>query len=186
MRVVRVPPAVQRSCALADIPRQGHSKLPSSCPICEHSPLSGEDCTPHKSLRTTVRVFLRTEEKKREVGRPKDATPATPVEPTPTPQLPTPGVATPGADVAPASADQHAIDANGQADTVLPSKEESPGAGPGPDASTETVSCLPVIKYISHPMLMKPLSGPADYRRRCRCWRRWTASSRGGTRVGRC
>lgn len=49
----------------------GQANLPSSCPVCEHSPLSAEDCSPNKSLRTTIRVFLRTEEKKREASRPK-------------------------------------------------------------------------------------------------------------------
>ena len=34
--------------------------------MCEHSPLSADDCKVHKSLRTTVRVFLRSEEKKRD------------------------------------------------------------------------------------------------------------------------
>jgi hypothetical protein len=63
--------------------RQGQSNLPASCPVCEHSPLSAEDCNPNKSLRTTIRVFLRTAEKKREASRPKedkDSEPATPVE----------------------------------------------------------------------------------------------------------
>lgn len=62
----------------------GHATLPSSCPVCEHSPLSADDCKPHKSLRTTIKVFLRTEEKKRESSRPKeskDSVPPTPVEP---------------------------------------------------------------------------------------------------------
>ncbi|PHH62915.1 hypothetical protein CDD81_6548 [Ophiocordyceps australis] len=59
------------------------STLPQSCPVCEHSPLASEDCNPNKSLRTTIRVFLRTAEKKREANRPKESnesTPATPVE----------------------------------------------------------------------------------------------------------
>jgi hypothetical protein len=38
-------------------------------------------------LRTTIKVFLRTEEKKREASRPKEATPATPVQADHTPQL---------------------------------------------------------------------------------------------------
>lgn len=70
----------------------GQQNLPPSCPVCEHSPLTAEDCNPNKSLRTTIRVFLRTEEKKRETSRPKetkDSTPATPVEAT-KPQLPAP------------------------------------------------------------------------------------------------
>jgi hypothetical protein len=60
------------------------SNLPSSCPVCEHSPLSAEDCNPNKSLRTTIKVFLRTAEKKREAQRAKeakDSAPPTPVEP---------------------------------------------------------------------------------------------------------
>lgn len=63
----------------------GQSNLPPSCPVCEHSPLSAEDCLPNKSLRTTIRVFLRTAEKKREASRPKEShvsAPPTPVEAT--------------------------------------------------------------------------------------------------------
>ena len=79
----------------------GQSTLPSTCPVCEHSPVASEDCKPHKSLRTTIKVFLRTEEKKREALRlkeAKDTPPATPVEPepvaAPTPVSPVPPVAT--------------------------------------------------------------------------------------------
>lgn len=63
--------------------KPGQSSLPPSCPVCEHAPLSAEDCNPNKSLRTTIRVFLRTAEKKREASRPKEpkaSAPATPVE----------------------------------------------------------------------------------------------------------
>jgi hypothetical protein len=61
--------------------------LPSSCPVCEHSPVSADDCTVYKSLRTTIRVFLKTEEKKREAARPKTngSAPPTPVEAAPAP-----------------------------------------------------------------------------------------------------
>jgi hypothetical protein len=67
--------------------REGQSTLPSSCPVCEHTPVAAEDCKPNKSLRTTIKVFLRTEEKKREALRLKDLkntppdTPVTPVTP---------------------------------------------------------------------------------------------------------
>ena len=60
----------------------GHATLPSTCPVCEHSPVSAADCKPNKSLRTTIKVFLRTEEKKRETARSKEAqesVPATPI-----------------------------------------------------------------------------------------------------------
>lgn len=55
------------------MPCEGHATLPSSCPVCEHSPLSADDCKIHKSLRTTVRVFLRSEEKKRDNLKLKEA-----------------------------------------------------------------------------------------------------------------
>lgn len=69
----------------------GHSNLPASCPVCEHSPLSAEDCNPHKSLRTTIKVFLRTAEKKRADAKAKElkepeTEPETPAEPTPAPE----------------------------------------------------------------------------------------------------
>jgi hypothetical protein len=67
----------------------GQSNLPASCPVCEHSPLSAEDCNPNKSLRTTIKVFLRTAEKKKEAAKAKEAESQagseTPVEPTPAP-----------------------------------------------------------------------------------------------------
>ena len=66
----------------------GQSTLPSSCPVCEHNPVAGEDCKPNKSLRTTIKVFLRTAEKKLEALRLKDeknTPPDTPVLPEPTP-----------------------------------------------------------------------------------------------------
>lgn len=50
--------------------------------------MAAEDCKPHKSLRTTIKVFLRTEEKKREALRLKDekiTPPQTPAEVVPTP-----------------------------------------------------------------------------------------------------
>ena len=49
--------------------RLGHSRLPAECPVCEHSPISADDCKPNKSLRTTIKVFLRTAEKKREQAK---------------------------------------------------------------------------------------------------------------------
>lgn len=69
----------------------GQSTLPSSCPVCEHTPVSAEDCKPNKALRTTIKIFLRTEEKKREALRQKEVKntpPATPLEPEPTPVEP--------------------------------------------------------------------------------------------------
>ncbi|OJD10054.1 hypothetical protein AJ78_08779 [Emergomyces pasteurianus Ep9510] len=56
--------------------------LPESCPVCAHTPLSADLCKPNKALRTTLKAFLRTEEKKREKARPP-APPAPAVEPEP-------------------------------------------------------------------------------------------------------
>jgi hypothetical protein len=72
----------------------GQSTLPSSCPVCEHTPVAAEDCKPNKSLRTTIKVFLRTEEKKREALKlkevkesPQSALPETVVTPIEEPTL---------------------------------------------------------------------------------------------------
>ncbi|RAK96749.1 uncharacterized protein BO80DRAFT_215611 [Aspergillus ibericus CBS 121593] len=51
--------------------------LPETCPVCAHTPISSDLCKPNKALRTTLKAFLRTEEKKREKER-QSATPATP------------------------------------------------------------------------------------------------------------
>lgn len=53
----------------------GQTSLPESCPVCEHNPVSPDLCKPNKALRTTLKAFLRTEEKKREKDRPS-TTPA--------------------------------------------------------------------------------------------------------------
>ncbi|KAH1287062.1 hypothetical protein KXW19_006654 [Aspergillus fumigatus] len=49
--------------------------LPETCPVCAHTPISPDLCKPNKALRTTLKAFLRTEEKKREKER-QSATPA--------------------------------------------------------------------------------------------------------------
>lgn len=62
--------------------------MPDTCPVCAHTPLSSDLCKPNKALRTTLKAFLRTEEKKREKDR-QSATPAAlaeaPVDGTPAP-----------------------------------------------------------------------------------------------------
>lgn len=76
--------------------------LPNSCPVCSHSPLSPDDCKPHKALRTTIKVFLRTAATKRA----KDTPPVTPVEATPAaPSLPAPSVPAPDSAEPAAAAD---------------------------------------------------------------------------------
>ncbi|KAI8959791.1 hypothetical protein F5Y11DRAFT_350185 [Daldinia sp. FL1419] len=79
--------AFRLPCCETAICEKCQSTLPSVCPVCEHSPVSASDCTIYKSLRTTIRVFLKTEEKKRETARPKTngSAPPTPAQDTPTP-----------------------------------------------------------------------------------------------------
>ena len=49
----------------------GQGSLPEACPVCAHEPVKAELCKPNKALRTTIKVFLRTEEKKRETQKGK-------------------------------------------------------------------------------------------------------------------
>lgn len=62
--------------------RPGQTSLPETCPVCAHTPISSDLCKPNKALRTTLKAFLRTEEKKREKER-EQATPTTTVGSTP-------------------------------------------------------------------------------------------------------
>ncbi|KAJ5346311.1 hypothetical protein N7541_008793 [Penicillium brevicompactum] len=115
----RLPCCDQSTCETCQ------ASLSDTCPVCTHTPVSPDLCKPNKALRTTLKAFLRTEEKKREKDRqsaaaPSDAAPvdANPVESAPqngdtaptdnvdTPVLPEPvqppsegaGVAAPAAD----------------------------------------------------------------------------------------
>ncbi|KAK4138267.1 hypothetical protein BT67DRAFT_370275 [Trichocladium antarcticum] len=135
-----------------------HSTLPASCPVCEHSPLSGGDCKPHKALRTTIKVFLRTEEKKRESNRPKDATPVTPAEPGPVSAGPpvvleTRGPAPPADGTAPAEEQQPTAEpvseaaptvADGQVSKETAGQEETEGMGKTADQSVRNRMALAV------------------------------------------
>lgn len=60
----------------------GQTSLSDTCPVCAHTPVSPDLCKPNKALRTTLKAFLRTEEKKREKER-QSAAPPTPTIPTP-------------------------------------------------------------------------------------------------------
>jgi hypothetical protein len=148
---------------------QGQSTLPSSCPVCEHSPLSADDCTPHKSLRTTIKVFLRTEEKKRESSRPKEPTPATPVQADHTPQLPTPNTE------APAAPAENAVESS-KTDEKTPPSAPPEGEHHSADAdlsakdhpaSTEPVCPVCPLGYTYTSMLTR-LLGSEGHRRNCR------------------
>lgn len=68
-------------CMETDNVFSGQTSLPESCPVCEHNPVSPDLCKPNKALRTTLKAFLRTEEKKREKDRPS-TTPAVTTAPT--------------------------------------------------------------------------------------------------------
>ncbi|KAI9782339.1 MAG: hypothetical protein M1839_005212 [Geoglossum umbratile] len=72
--------AFRLPCCDQSICETCQSTLPASCPVCEHTPLSAEDCKPNKPLRTTITVFLRTEKKKRElVEQAESPRPSTPI-----------------------------------------------------------------------------------------------------------
>lgn len=58
-------------------------EFPTTCSLCDHSPLEAETCTVNKSLRNTMRVWLQKQKKKEEakntpvIATPVSATPAT-------------------------------------------------------------------------------------------------------------
>lgn len=111
--------------------------LPDTCPVCAHTPLSSDLCKPNKALRTTLKAFLRTEEKKREKDR-QSATPAAGVAtadgtpaPSEQPTAPTPAAA---------PEDQNVVEEKPEvAPSVEAPVDDQPAADPKPvEASEET------------------------------------------------
>ncbi|KAJ5102515.1 hypothetical protein N7532_003044 [Penicillium argentinense] len=74
--------AFRLPCCDQSICEACQTTLVDTCPVCAHTPVSPDICKPNKALRTTLKAFLRTEEKKREKERQSAATP-TPVAETP-------------------------------------------------------------------------------------------------------
>ncbi|KAJ5160915.1 uncharacterized protein N7482_007919 [Penicillium canariense] len=74
--------AFRLPCCDQSICETCQASLPDTCPVCAHTPVSPDLCKANKALRTTLKAFLRTEEKKREKGR-QSAAPPTPVITTP-------------------------------------------------------------------------------------------------------
>lgn len=128
---------IDESCELCcplqrcpDLPDRftGHSTLPTTCPVCEHTPLSAADCNPNKAMRSTVRVFLKTELKKRETSRAKEAkesAPPTPVDSRPNSRVATGNLelaaAEPVKDTAPAAA----TDGSKESQQPKPARDEA-------------------------------------------------------------
>ncbi|CAL5868034.1 uncharacterized protein PFLUO_LOCUS2257 [Penicillium psychrofluorescens] len=115
--------AFRLPCCDQSICESCQASLHDTCPVCAHTPVSADLCKPNKALRTTLKAFLRTEEKKRERDRqatvpPTPDTPAdsvaapqeTPTETKgtePAPVSPSPGATQfgePGSDETPADA----------------------------------------------------------------------------------
>ncbi|KAJ5179942.1 hypothetical protein N7492_003152 [Penicillium capsulatum] len=69
--------AFRLPCCDQSICETCQASLHDTCPVCAHTPVSPDLCKPNKALRTTLKAFLRTEEKKREKDR-QAAAPPTP------------------------------------------------------------------------------------------------------------
>ncbi|CAI7655228.1 unnamed protein product [Penicillium glandicola] len=74
--------AFRLPCCDQSICETCQASLSDTCPVCTHTPVSPDLCKPNKALRTTLKAFLRTEEKKREKDR-QSAAPPTPSNITP-------------------------------------------------------------------------------------------------------
>lgn len=113
----------------------GQASLPDTCPVCAHTPLSSDLCKPNKALRTTLKAFLRTEEKKREKDR-QSATPAAPAEAAPVDGTPAPSeqpAATPAPHIPAAAAPEEQAPVEEQP-KVAPAAEVPPEEYPAADS----------------------------------------------------
>lgn len=57
--------AFKLQCCDQAVCQDCQASLPEACPVCSHSPLGPDMIKPNKTLRLTIRAFLRNEEKKR-------------------------------------------------------------------------------------------------------------------------
>ena len=58
-------------CLLRDCAK-GQDSLESFCPICLHEPVQKGDCKPNKTLRQTIKAFLRKKSIEKETARKKE------------------------------------------------------------------------------------------------------------------
>ncbi|KAJ0309249.1 hypothetical protein COL516b_003147 [Colletotrichum fioriniae] len=126
------PTTFRSSCdapAVASLPSTPFAFPAASKPSARlHSPVSADDCTPLKSLRTTIKVFIRTQEKKRDEARSKsakDSAPPTPIDAKPNAQIT-------GSDETPAA------DTPSQSAAIPDEREESAVSQPAPVADANT------------------------------------------------
>lgn len=68
----------------------GQAKLefPTTCPLCEHSPLEADSCTVNKALRGTMRAWLLKQKKKDEKAATQAAAPTVEAPGTPADEKP--------------------------------------------------------------------------------------------------
>lgn len=101
----------------------GQASLSDTCPVCTHTPVSPDLCKPNKALRTTLKAFLRTEEKKREKDRQSTAPP-------------TPSSITPADTKISAAPEQNAVEQVTSVETADHTEPtESKSQVPGPDTA---------------------------------------------------
>ncbi|KAJ5700994.1 hypothetical protein N7493_012040 [Penicillium malachiteum] len=117
--------AFRLPCCDQSICESCQTSLPDTCPVCAHTPVSPDLCKPNKALRTTLKAYLRTEEKKREKER-QAAAPPTPTIPTPVESVNTPTDPTTG------SAIVESAPQVGETDTPVPQE-------PAGDHATESL-----------------------------------------------
>ncbi|KAL9030249.1 MAG: hypothetical protein Q9196_001603 [Gyalolechia fulgens] len=65
--------AFRTPCCDQSICESCQSSLPQACPICLHEPVKGEDCRPNKTLRMTIKAFLKKLMTEREKAQKKQA-----------------------------------------------------------------------------------------------------------------
>ncbi|KAJ5613359.1 hypothetical protein N7510_006553 [Penicillium lagena] len=124
----------------------GQGSLHDTCPVCAHTPVSADLCKPNKALRTTLKAFLRTEEKKRE--RDRQATVP------PTPDTPPDSVAAPQQTPTESKATEPApISTTPDATQPGKASSEETSADAGPAGTTTEIEAKTEPKPVDQPEL---------------------------------
>ncbi|KAL8665770.1 MAG: hypothetical protein Q9168_007628 [Polycauliona sp. 1 TL-2023] len=75
--------AFRTPCCDQSVCENCQSSLPQACPICLHEPVKAEDCRPNKTLRMTIKAFLKKIATEREKAQKKQASDKAAANPVP-------------------------------------------------------------------------------------------------------
>ncbi|KAL8717333.1 MAG: hypothetical protein Q9225_005408 [Loekoesia sp. 1 TL-2023] len=139
--------AFRTPCCDQSICESCQSTLPQACPICLHEPVKAEDCRPNKTLRMTIKAFLKklmTEREKAQKKQAADKAAATPAAAQPSGISERPLSTVPNTkNTIKSTGDDDAVQAHREASSMPPSSEHAKPMTNGETLPTEAQKDVP-------------------------------------------